>query len=205
MVTVDGRCDVGDPVEVTATINAAAWMAGRSEILPVSIADVEKAVQSVGQVLGWYGRWVDSPGVAIERATVDPLLWALGWNTWFPWECQASFRTGEGDGSDWALFDREGHVAALVEFNRRRLRRGYDRLKLARNSRRVDAKVAVLTNGWQWEIYDLEMRHRRFNDRLVGRVVLGPEPADGSQEVAQALHWWLSKERLWGSAGPVQQ
>ena len=74
----------------------------------------------------------------------------------------------------WALFDRDGQVAALVEFNRRRIRRGYDRLALARESRLADARVVVLTSGWRWEIYDLEMRNRRFGDPFNERVVLGP-------------------------------
>ena len=110
-------------------------MVGGSEIESVSIADVEKAVMSVCEVLAWYTRWADHPGTAIERATVDPLLWSLGWNTWLPWECQAGFRVSAGCASEWALFDRDGQVAALVEFNRRRIRRGYDRLALARESR----------------------------------------------------------------------
>ena len=32
----------------------------------------------------------------------------------------------------------------------------------------------VLTSGWRWEIYDLEMRNRRFGDPFNERVVLGP-------------------------------
>ena len=31
----------------------------------------------------------------------------------------------------------------------------------------------MLTIGWRWEIYDLEMRNRRFGDPFNERVVLG--------------------------------
>ena len=51
-------------------------MVGGSEIESVSIADVEKAVMSVCEVLAWYTRWADHPGTARVRATVDPLLWS---------------------------------------------------------------------------------------------------------------------------------
>ncbi len=163
----------------------------------MSIADVENAVRGMGQILGWYERRVDDPSVAVERSAVDPLLWALDWSTWLPWECRSRYRSGVGDGADWVLFDRDGRVAALVAFNRRHTWRGYDRLSLARNSRRAGARVAVLTSGWLWEIYDLEMRNRRFNDRLAVRFKVVPERADEVPEIAEVLYRWLSKERLW--------
>ena len=65
-------------------------MVGGSEIESVSIADVEKAVMSVCEVLAWYERWADHPGTAIERATVDPLLWSLGGTP----GCRGSARRG---------------------------------------------------------------------------------------------------------------
>ena len=163
----------------------------------MGIADVGNAVRGVGRILGWYERWVDAPGVAVERLAVDPLLWDLHWGTWLPWERRSGLYVDAGCRSDWTLFDRDGRVTALVAFNQRQLRRGYDRLKLARNARRAEARVAVLTSGWLWEIYDFEMRNRRFNDRLALRFMLSPETADDAPEVAEALHRWLSKERLW--------
>lgn len=163
----------------------------------MGIVDVEKAVLGVGQALGWYERWVNAPGVTVERLAVDPLLCALDWSTWLPWECQSDPSAGTGYESDWTLFDRDGAVAALVAFNRQRRRRGYDRLVLARKARRAHAMVAVLTSSWLWEMYDFEMRNRRFNDRLALRFMLSAETADDAPEVAEALHRWLSKECWW--------
>ena len=87
----------------------------------MSIAEVEKGVRAVVQLLTEYNGWVDWEGMAIRYAIVDPLLWSLGWRTWLPWECLPEFQTQETERSHYALLDRDGYVAALIDVNEREI------------------------------------------------------------------------------------
>ena len=33
-----------------------------------------------------HGQWLAGNATAVRYALVDPILWALGWSTWLPWE-----------------------------------------------------------------------------------------------------------------------
>lgn len=60
--------------------------------------------------------------------------------------------------------------------------------------------MAVLTYGWEWEIYDLEHGARNFAHRRVARLVLDLDAQGNRLRSAEALCQWLGKDRWWSSA-----
>ena len=163
----------------------------------MSVADVQQAVLEVMEVAGEFADWFADRKADTRYAMVDPILWALGWRTWLPWECRLDFQLGNRGRVDYALLDPDGDIAVLVAARELRGRRSLDRQRLAQLSRGWTDGVAVLTYGSRWEIYDLGHRTLRFTDKCVANLVLDPETQDGAERCVQALHQWLRKDFWW--------
>ncbi len=163
----------------------------------MSVADVERAVQLVTANAQEHGQWLAGNETAVRYALVDPILWALGWSTWSPLQCQPNFNLGQRGPIDYALFDPDGNIAILVMVGTMPARRRSDRQRLMARARGMTRGVAVLTYGTQWEIYDLHLRVVRFSDKLVDTLFLGWEIPDEPEEVAQTLHHWLRQDLWW--------
>ena len=76
-------------------------------------------------------------------------------------------------------------------------RRRDHRFRLWQRIRGIIHGVAVLTYGWQWEIYDLSIRARSLDQKLVARLVLDPGANDSPQIVAHGLNRWIARDQWW--------
>ena len=163
----------------------------------MSAQDVENAIRDVMQRADEAGDLVERNVMTLRYAFIDPILQSLGWSISMPWECQPNFELANRGPVDYALFDRLGYPAVLIEVGTTPARRQRDRVRLWRLVRGMTHGVAVLTSGWHWEIYDLSVRARDFDQRRVQRLVLDPKDDDSPQVVAEGLHRWMAKERWW--------
>lgn len=163
----------------------------------MSLANVEQEIRSVVDTLESFGDWLALHEAGTRCALVDPILWALGWSTWRPLECMPGLMLTGLTRVDYALLDRNGHIAALVDVNSQPLRERPDRMLVERNFENMASGIAVLTCGWEWEIYNLGIRTKRFDEKRLERLVLGPAQSDDLVNIAEALHRWLRKDLWW--------
>ena len=163
----------------------------------MSVEGVQQTVIEAIGIADEFGDCLRDNEAAARHATVEPILWALGWSTWLPWECLPEFKLGNRGRVDYALFDPEGDIAILMEARALPGRRSCDRIRLARLARGFTRGVAVLTYGSRWEIYDLSRRSLRFADRRVASVVVGPDTPDAPARCAQSLYQWMRKDLWW--------
>ena len=60
----------------------------------MSAADVVEALREIMETVDQAGHRLPEHRAGIRYAIVDPILWALGWSTWLPWECQPDYDLG---------------------------------------------------------------------------------------------------------------
>ena len=163
----------------------------------MSVDEIENAVHQVVQAMRLGGSQVGDDEIAMRYAIIDPILRGLGWNTALPWECQPNASLGRLGPLDYVLYDQDGSPAVLIEVELRVSRRRQDRTRLWRQTRGLTGCLAVLTYGWEWEIYDLSIPAREFTRKWVERLVLDPRAGDDPEIFARGLHQWLSKDLWW--------
>ena len=146
----------------------------------MSIVELKCTIPSVQEVVyawdvpykrGWL--WQESH---TRQVTVDPILRALGWNTSDPRECYPEWRYGDGGRVDYALFsnydaadiaDGTAVPCIIIEVKPRGVRPSHDvgiltvddlnQLQSYVNAdTRMEEGLAVLTNGTQWYIRQLQ-------------------------------------------------
>ncbi len=120
---------------------------------------------------------------------------ALGWQTWLPWECRVEVKRGKQGRADYLLLDRYENPVIVIEAKGLYGGSNYSptnfRRKLASYARGITQGVAVLTNGWDWEIYDLSEHGVTFEGKRKAKVNLD----DGPEKAARVLYKWLDKKR----------
>ncbi len=158
----------------------------------MSAAAVEEALREIMETVDQSGHRLAEHKAGIRYAIVDPILWALGWSTWLPWECQPDHDLGRRGQVDHALFDGNRRIAVFIEIQKARPRRR-DRIRLWEHTRGMTRGVGVLTSGFYWEIYGLSVRARNIDHQRVARLALDPAAPDDFQRVADALHHWLDR------------
>ena len=163
----------------------------------MSVNEIESAVHQVLQAMQRGGSQVEKVEIAVRYAVIDPILRGLGWSTALPWECRPNARVGRLGPLDYVLYDREGLPAVLIEAETRISRRREDQTRLWRQTRGMTDCLAVLTYGWEWEIYDLGIWAREFSQKRVDRLVLDLNREDSVPTFARGLHYWLSKDLWW--------
>ena len=115
---------------------------------------VENAIHDVVQTAEECGASLASRQAAVRCAMVDPILWSLGWRTWVPWECQPEATLRRHGSVDYARFNRAGEAVVAMLVRPWPPRRERDRTQLREQARTMTQGVAVLTYGWEWEVYD---------------------------------------------------
>lgn len=131
----------------------------------MSVENVERAILDTVQTTADFPWWLGQHKNAARCALVDPVLWALGWNTALPSQCRPDFPLAGGRKADYALFDRDGRLAAgllSLLIGRSLSRRDSDRARLRDTVRGIKGGVAVLACVLHWELYDLSRRVRPF-------------------------------------------
>ncbi len=161
------------------------------------VEQVEYAIQDVARAARGFGGLLSQRQAATRYALVDPILWSLGWSTWLPWECQPDFALDRRRRVDYALFAPSGEPAVFIQVRPLPARRQPDRDRMRETLARIRRGVAVLTYGWEWEIYDLEHRARDLADKRVERLILDFDAPHDGAPAADALYQWLGKDRWW--------
>ena len=159
--------------------------------------DVEDAIRKMLLNAEVFGAGLARREALVRSAMVEPILWSLGWRTWLPWEYQPDFTLGRPGSTDYVLFNRDGEVVVAMLIRPTPPRLEQDRLRLRERTRTMTQGVAVLTYGWQWEIYDLEDRTRSFLDRRVELLELDSGAPNNVERVAEALYRRLGRDRWW--------
>ena len=163
----------------------------------MSVDEVENTVLQVLQATQQEAAQVMNNEMALRYAFIDPILRSLGWSTSLPWECQPNARVGRFGTVDYLLLDPDRQPAVLIEVQTVSARRKQHRTQLWRQTRGVAPCLAVLTYGWEWEIYDLTVGARQFERKRVDRLVLDPRRGYSPQIFASDLTRWLAKDLWW--------
>ena len=130
--------------------------------------------------------------ICTRYAVIDPILWALGWKTQDPMEVEVEYRRGKQRGRvDYALFDRDAHPVVLIEAKRWGANLNAHTQQIAGYANRMRQGAACITDGWEWDIYDMSKRGS-FRSKLVRRVNLFDH-----KDAAKVLNRWLRKTRWW--------
>ncbi len=175
----------------------------------MAVQDVEAVIQRVGALVVRSSDVFAGSGKEYRTRyyVIDPVVRSLGWDTENPNECEIELGTGKGE-ADYVLLARRNckrDRVVLIEAKSldADLLRHEDQLKDyvdALNRRKTKPQVAVLTNGRDWWIYDLDSqarffrkRHRDFKggSKYAGEVDI----TKNKSHAALLLHEWLSKER----------
>ena len=164
---------------------------GAAALADNKTATVERAVRAVTATHDEYADLLSRDKTRIRCAMVDPIMWALGWRTWIPSECQPNARLSRAGEVDYMPFDEHGHVAIVLDIvaaNPIRPPTDGEAFVLAEpRGRRAHLRDAL-------EIYDLTLRTRGFATKLVETLVLNPNEPSEIQDVANALDYWLGKD-----------
>ena len=143
----------------------------------MSVTEIEPVIVTASKTADEYPGLFAENSSAMRYALIDPILWALGWRTWLPWECLPDLELRSRGKVDYGLFDRDGAIAILVQSREPRRNWRSDRNSLAVYARGRTHGIAVLTDGIRWEIYDLSVRNRLFDDKRVARLVFAFQPS----------------------------
>ena len=154
---------------------------------------VENAVLHGKKMIDDHYHLVSKHETCTRYAIIDPILWALGWETWKPIECEVEYQRGQQGRVDYALFDRGEKAVILVEAKRLDKDSAEFEGQLAKYSLGIREGVGVLTDGEIWHLYDLRKRGR-FEDKYVYSIDIAD---DAAPQCALRLNRWLRKERWW--------
>ena len=175
----------------------------------MSIRDIEDAIRKVRAVVReWSEVDLDSWREDHTRyGVIDPIVRALGWDTSDPKECLPEYPCSYSRGRrvDYALFGTpdvqaigNDAVPPDIVIESKPLRYRLDAKAVAQLRRyawaspKMYSGKAVLTNGNEWWIYDLELPGS-FTSRRVEQVdILDDNP----QVASRSLNRWLGRSRL---------
>ena len=83
----------------------------------MSLKDVEKAIRHGREVMGRLYFLVSDFELSTRYAIIDPIIWALGWETHNPSHCRVEYTCGGGR-VDYAFFNRKSDPVVLIEAKR---------------------------------------------------------------------------------------
>ena len=155
---------------------------------------LENAIRQLAGTHRTYVRWLSEDKTRTRHALIDPILWALGWRTWDPSQCGHNVSLRPGGSLDYVMYGPEGRVAVAVVIGRPVHQGERERQRAARLMTGITRGVGVLTDGVNWEIYDLSLRHRRFQNKLVEKFTLDTGDPVELEDAALALSYWLGRD-----------
>ena len=143
----------------------------------------------------------DAEQIVRERETctryaiIDPILWALGWETWNTREVRVEYQGKRNSSArvDYALLGQDGFPVILIEA--KTWGKPLDKWvrQIGSYARGMGEGMACITDGWEWVIYDLSQRGR-FTSKRVASVDIW---ADENRRAAITLNKWLRKSLWW--------
>lgn len=159
----------------------------------MAIRDVEEAIKHGISMMDNYADLVSSHETCTRYTIIDPILWALGWKTHDPAECEVEYQRGNQGRVDYALFNRDAEIVILIEAKRLDKNSANFERQLAKYVRGMSDGVGVLTDGELWHLYDLSKRGR-FESKFVDTVDIYE---DNTRNAAQILNRMLSRRAWW--------
>ena len=157
------------------------------------IKDVAKAIRHGREVMDDHWDLIVQHETYTRYTIIDPVIWALGWETWDPAECQVEFQRGRQGKVDYALFNSEGKPVILIEAKRLDKNSADFERQLAKYALGMKEGIGVLTDGRLWHLYDFGARGK-FENKYVATVDIY---SDGIQSSARKLNGLLSKAEWW--------
>ena len=174
----------------------------------MTIKAVQLAIQHARDVIEEWAEvgLTDWRETQTRYAIIDPIIRALGWDTEDPKECYPEYDLSEGNTrpdyalfGDWGVEDiAESEIAPVVMIEAKTLRRNLmdefvDKLEqYTKEEPRMTEGVAVLTNGGEWRLYEVEGR-RKLANKLIAEIDI----IQGNRiEAARTLHKHLGR-RQW--------
>jgi hypothetical protein len=163
----------------------------------VALKDVEGAIRHGRKIVKTHPDLAKRPEYRTRYAIVDPIIRALGWETYSPDECVVEYRCkkrkkGNSERVDYALLSQGGTPVILIEAKWLDNVLSTHVRTLAGYARAVKPEVCVLTDGRKWQIYDLSKRGW-FKNKQVDTVDICEQ---GINQMARTLNKWLGK-REW--------
>ena len=159
----------------------------------MALRDVEDAIRHGCEVIETHFELVSQHENYTRYTIIDPIIWALGWETHNPDQCEVEYQRGKQGRVDYALFDREHDPVILIEAKRLDKRAINFERQVAGYARGMRSGACVLTDGQEWHLYDLSVRGR-FKDKYVTTVDIYSQ---GTRQAAQTLNRALSKRNWW--------
>ena len=166
----------------------------------MTVADVEEAIRHSRRFIE--GDWPDFPAneILTRYAIIDPVLVALGWETWNVAECVVEYDLGESQKPDYVFFNANREPVVVVESKRlwRPSLADFDKdlfryVNLLRKTFKSRARIGVITDGQSWLLYDPEKRGP-YSSRLFDSVDI----TEGSlRQSARTLRNYLRKDNWW--------
>ena len=163
----------------------------------LSVQHVEKMIHHASKTAEEFGVQGKGNELALRYEFVDPVLRALGWRIHSPAECRLEFKLGWRGQVDYALLDSNGAATVLINVEKWPARRRQHRHLLWRRVGGLRGGLAVLTDGLEWEIYDLSLRARSLDAKRVVWLALDVEGEASPNLLASLLHRWLARENHW--------
>ena len=183
----------------------------------MTIEDVEAAIGHGNRIVNGPVERVNGHEHRTRYSVIDPIIRSLGWDISNPDECEVEFPPRgkqSSERADYALFvDRDTGSSPIVIIEAKSIGSELtyeDEAQLAGYVRGIGSDprlgIAVLTNGREWLVYDLNSKARYFSTRFKDTKFVGEvEITENQREAASFLNKWLSKERWSGPKTPVRR
>ena len=156
--------------------------------------DLQSAVEHCQRAISEHSHLIAKHETNTRYTLIDPILWALGWETWNPRQCELEYRPEGLVRVDYALFNRQGEQVVAVEAKRLGHLRQQNNLQLAKYVRDMPEGMAVLTDGNHWSIYNLAKPGGNLETRLDTQVIIANSTSCAiARKLSKALNrnlWW---------------
>ena len=118
------------------------------------LGELIAVIETLKQRIAVHGSALRENETRTRMALIDPLLQVLGWDTSDPSLVIPEYSVGGGK-ADYALLSQEGHPTAAIEAKRLDEPLHSHLMQMVSYSAMAGIRYAGITNGDQWELYDV--------------------------------------------------
>ena len=136
--------------------------------------DLTKAIDALQNRLREHTSVLGENETRTRMALIDPLLQALAWDTSDPSQVVPEFKVGS-KWVDYALLGHNGTPVAVIESKRLNESLEKHRMQMINYANMAVISYAGLTNGNQWELYDV-FKKAPIEDRLILEISILDNP-----------------------------
>ncbi|HEX9744742.1 MAG TPA: topoisomerase DNA-binding C4 zinc finger domain-containing protein [bacterium] len=136
------------------TLSTEDFMAAPRRIDQMNEGDLDEVLSRLQPSAdNWLPNSYDEP--ATKSEFIDPILMSLGWDTYGGSNVGREVKTGEGL-ADYVLFTEDGEPLIVVEAKKLQTKLMNHTEQLAFYMSGLRTKLGILTNGLDWEVYELK-------------------------------------------------